>query len=393
MLRVVIAGGVKRLLGRGGDGTGHRTVDARSGVSLDVAPDEGVGGIGRNGSGKTTLLKLLARITWPTSGTIDVRGRVASLVEVGTGFHPELSGRENVFLNGSILGLKRREIEARFDEIVAYSGVEAFLDTPIKRYSTGMRLRLGFAVAAHLFPDVLLVDEVLAVGDAEFQAKCLRTMKSVGERGHTVLFVSHDLEAVESICPRTVWIDRGRLVADGPSHEVIARYLSESSAAAATTVNLTEFAYRAGSGEARIEGLEFLDGAGAEAAAVRTGDALTLRIRYRAREAVRSPYFGVSIATEFGTLVAHPNTWSAGLELGDVAPGEHALELRIEKLPLMPGSYPITLWMNRQSEDHSIDWLEGCATLVVHPPDPSVIGRTLPRRAGVQHLDARRATD
>lgn len=393
MLRDVIAGGVKRLIGRGGGAPSGETVDALSGVSLDVAPDEVVGVIGRNGSGKTTLLKLLARITWPTSGTIDVRGRVASLVEVGTGFHPELSGRENVYLNGSILGLKRREIAARFDEIVDFSGVEAFLDTPIKRYSTGMRLRLGFAVAAHLFPDVLLVDEVLAVGDAEFQAKCLRTMKSVGERGHTVLFVSHDLEAVESICPRTVWIDRGKLVADGPSREVIARYLSESSVQASSTVDLTEFAYRAGSGEAQFTAVEFLHADGSEARAIRTGDALTLRLRFRANETIRSPYFGVSIATEFGTLVAHPNTWSAGLEVGELSAGEHELELAIKSLPLMPGSYPLTLWMNRQSDDHSIDWLEGCATLAVHTPDPSVIGRTLPRRPGVVHLDAHWKSD
>lgn len=388
MLRDVLVGGVRRLLGRGA-GTAPETVDALRDVSLEVAPDEVVGVIGRNGSGKTTLLKLLSRITWPTSGRIDVRGRVASLVEVGTGFHPELSGRENVYLNGSILGLKRREIDARFDEIVAYSGVESFLDTPIKRYSTGMRLRLGFAVAAHLFPDVLLVDEVLAVGDAEFQSKCLRTMKSVGQSGHTVLFVSHDLEAVESICPRTVWLDRGRVVADGPSREVIARYLSEANVASGATVDLSDFAYRAGTGEARFLSLELLDAEGAEARVVRTGDRLRIRLRFSVARPIRSPYFGVSIATEFGTLVANPNTWTSGLELGDVGPGEHAVELDLERLPLFPGSYTLTLWMNRQSDDQSIDWLEGCASLVVHPPGASVIGRTLPRRAGIVHLDGR----
>ncbi|MEM8710643.1 MAG: ABC transporter ATP-binding protein, partial [Planctomycetota bacterium] len=187
MLREMITAGVKRLIGRGEPRKERESIFALKNVSLEVGKDEVVGVIGRNGSGKTTLLKLLSKITYPTAGDIDVRGRVASLVEVGTGFHPELSGRDNVYLNGSILGLKRREIDEHFDAIVEYSGVGGFLDTPIKRYSTGMRLRLGFAVAAHLYPDVLLVDEVLAVGDAEFQAKCLATLTDVGRRGHAVL--------------------------------------------------------------------------------------------------------------------------------------------------------------------------------------------------------------
>lgn len=388
MLRDVLVDGVKRLLGKGAPRSEAEHVWALKDLDLEVAGDEVVGVIGRNGSGKTTLLKLLSRITYPTSGSIDVRGRVASLVEVGTGFHPELSGRENVYLNGSILGLKRREIDARFDEIVEYSGVETFLDTPIKRYSTGMRLRLGFAVAAHLFPDVLLVDEVLAVGDAEFQSKCLATMNDVGRRGHTVLFVSHNLEAVESICPRTIWIDRGVLRADGPSKEVIAAYLAENATAGSHDVDLSEVRGRAGTGEGRFTRMEFLDADGAPHGAVRTGDDLVVRLSYTFEKPVQSPYVGMTISTEFGALVAHPNTWSAGLELGAVAPGSGVLELRIPRLPLMPGTYPLTLWLNRHSDDVSMDWLEHCATLTVHAPDPSVIGRTLPRRAGAVHLDS-----
>lgn len=388
MLRDVLVDGVKRLLGRGAPRDEAEHLWALKDLDLEVRPDEVVGVIGRNGSGKTTLLKLLSKITYPTQGSIDVRGRVASLVEVGTGFHPELSGRENVYLNGSILGLRRREIDARFDEIVAYSGVEAFLDTPIKRYSTGMRLRLGFAVAAHLFPDVLLVDEVLAVGDAEFQAKCLATMNDVGRRGHTVLFVSHNLEAVESICPRTIWIDKGVLRADGPSKEVIASYLAENSGGGSQDVDLTDVRGRAGSGEGRYTRMEFLDADGRATSAVRTGDDLTIRLSYDFEKPVQSPYLGLTISTEFGALVAHPNTWSAGLELGSVSPGPGCVDLKIERLPLMPGSYPLTLWLNRHSDDHSLDWLEHCATLTVHAPGPEVIGRTLPRRAGAVHLDS-----
>lgn len=388
MLRDALSEGIRRLLGRGAPRDEAETILALDTVSLQVGQDEVVGVIGRNGSGKTTLLKLLSRITYPTSGELEVRGRVASLVEVGTGFHPELSGRENVYLNGSILGLKRREIEARFDEIVAYSGVEAFLDTPIKRYSTGMRLRLGFAVAAHLFPDVLLVDEVLAVGDAEFQAKCLATMNDVGRRGHTVLFVSHNLEAVESICPRTIWLDRGILRADGPSKEVIAEYLAAGATSGGHDLDLTDVS-RAGTGEARILRMELLDGAGSSKEVTRTGDALRMRFTIEFERPVTSPYLGVAISTEFGALLAHPNTWTSGLELGHVDGGVVTVELHVPRLPLMPGTYPLTVWLNRHGDDVSVDWLEHITSLNVHAPDSDVIGRTLPRRTGAVHLDAR----
>ena len=203
-----------------------QTVWALRDVSLTVDAREIVGIIGRNGAGKTTLLKLLSKITYPTSSQLSVRGRVASLVEVGTGFHTELSGRENVYLNGSILGLRKREIDRRFDSIVEFSGVAKFIDTPLKRYSPGMRLRLGFAVAAHLSPDVLLVDEVLSVGDVDFQKKCLQALDDVRGSSRMVLFVSHNLEAVEQLCPRTIWIDHGQIRQDGKSQEVISACLS-----------------------------------------------------------------------------------------------------------------------------------------------------------------------
>jgi ABC-type polysaccharide/polyol phosphate transport system ATPase subunit len=193
-------------------------------VSFAVPTGELVGIIGRNGAGKTTLLRILARITPPTAGFARVRGRLSALLDVGTGFHDELTGRENVFLSGAILGMTRRDVRARFDQIAAFSGVERFLDTPLKRYSAGMRLRLAFAVAAHLEPDVLVIDEALAVGDAEFQRRCIGRMEDLQRSGRTVVFVSHDLGAIGRLCERTLWLDRGRVAFDGPTHETLQRY-------------------------------------------------------------------------------------------------------------------------------------------------------------------------
>jgi lipopolysaccharide transport system ATP-binding protein len=195
-------------------------------VSFEVKPGEVVGLIGRNGAGKSTLLKMLSRITEPTKGRILLYGRVGSLLEVGTGFHAELTGRENIYLNGAILGMARNEIVRKFDEIVSFAEVEKFIDTPVKHYSSGMYLRLAFAVAAHLEPEILLVDEVLAVGDARFQRKCLDKMQDVGKHGHTILFVSHNMAAITRLCPRTILLDQGRILSDGPSHQVASEYLS-----------------------------------------------------------------------------------------------------------------------------------------------------------------------
>ena len=194
-------------------------------IGFDVQPGEVVGIIGRNGAGKSTLLKILSRITEPTAGRAELYGRVGSLLEVGTGFHPELSGRENIFLNSAILGMKRAEVQAKFDEIVAFAEVEKFIDTPVKRYSSGMYLRLAFSVAAHLEPEILIIDEVLAVGDATFQRKCLNKMQDVGRQGRTVLFVSHNMPAVTRLCPRAILLESGRVLRDGPAHQVVSAYL------------------------------------------------------------------------------------------------------------------------------------------------------------------------
>lgn len=214
-----------RSLRRSNGNAKSNTIWALRDVSFDVLPGEIVGIIGRNGAGKSTLLKVLSRITEPTSGRAELYGRIASLLEVGTGFHPELTGRENIFLNGAILGMARTEIERKFDEIVAFAEIEKFIDTPVKRYSSGMYVRLAFAVAAHLNPEILVVDEVLAVGDAQFQKKCLDKMQSAGEQGRTVLFVSHNMPAVTRLCERTILLDQGRVIADGPAHQVVGMYL------------------------------------------------------------------------------------------------------------------------------------------------------------------------
>lgn len=194
-------------------------------ISFEVREGEIVGIIGVNGAGKSTLLKILSRITDPTRGQARIRGRISSLLEVGTGFHPELTGRENVYLNGTILGMRKKELARKFDEIVDFSGVEKFLDTPVKRYSSGMKVRLAFAVAAHLEPEILLIDEVLAVGDAQFQKKCLNKMEDVSTHGRTVLFVSHNMQAVTRLCPRTILLGNGQVLVDGPSHEVVSAYM------------------------------------------------------------------------------------------------------------------------------------------------------------------------
>ena len=223
-LRDSLAAAGRRVLHRG-DAPPSREIWALKDVSFTVPEGQVLGVIGANGAGKSTLLKILTRITTPTEGSAEIRGRVGSLLEVGTGFHPELTGRENVFLNGSVLGMKRREIAARFDDIVDFAGTEKFIDTPVKRYSSGMQVRLAFAVAAHLEPEILLVDEVLAVGDAEFQRRCLGRMESLSRSGRTVLFVSHQMQAVSRLCDRAILLEGGRIALDGDSEEVVARYL------------------------------------------------------------------------------------------------------------------------------------------------------------------------
>ena len=262
-LRESVAGALRSPLRRfrGRAGGGAETLWALGDVSFEVAPGEVLGVIGRNGAGKSTLLKILTRITEPTEGRVELYGRVGSLLEVGTGFHPELTGRENVFLNGAILGMRRGEIERRFDQIVEFSGVERFLDTPVKRYSSGMYTRLAFAVAAHMEPEILLVDEVLAVGDYEFQKKCVGKMRDVSEGGRTVVFVSHNMGVVSNLCTRVVWLDGGRVRAQGETQEVVAAYVS-SGMSASGEVAWGEGEDAPGDGDVRLRAVRVVGGRG-----------------------------------------------------------------------------------------------------------------------------------
>ena len=270
-------------------------------VTFDVEQGEVLGLIGRNGAGKSTLLKLIARITEPTSGHAEVRGVLGALLEVGTGFHPELTGRENVYLNGAILGMRRAAINRRFDEIVEFSGVERFLDTPVKHYSSGMFLRLAFSVAAHLEPDILVVDEVLAVGDAEFQRKCLGKVHDVSAEGRTVLLVSHNLAAVTGLCARAVWLDQGGVAAIGETEEVVRRYLAASEAG--TGGDLAERRDREGTGRLRFTGFRVESADGAPAPSVMSGDSVRLVAEYAAEPGIRDVAARFQLANSLGHVV------------------------------------------------------------------------------------------
>ena len=321
-----------------------QTIWALRDVSFNAEEGEVVGIVGRNGAGKSTLLKILSRITYPTSGNVKVKGRVASLLEVGTGFHDELTGRENVFLNGSILGMRKREVEQQFDAIVAFSGVEQFIDTPIKRYSSGMRLRLGFAVAAYLDPDVLIVDEVLAVGDAGFQKKCIKAMEGLRSTGRTVLFVSHNLAAVENLCSRGIWLDGGKIKMDGEAKEVIQAYMGSFAGGEASGSDFMGLENRLGNGDLRFTRLEYLNLDGTARELTRCGDSLLLRLHYRVEKAVRNVSFGLRLFTELGTLVTESGNVQDGLEVRVIPPGEGYVEIAIDSLNLLPATYYVSLW-------------------------------------------------
>ena len=371
-----------------------QTLWALKDISFAVKPKEVVGIIGRNGAGKSTLLKVLSKITYPTSGRVRVAGRVASLLEVGTGFHEELTGRENVFLNGSILGMTKREVLAKLDAIVDFAGVERFIDTPIKRYSSGMRLRLGFAVAAHLDPDILIIDEVLAVGDAGFQKKCLSAMEDLRGGGRTVLFVSHNMAAVENLCSRCLWIDSGRVRKDGETRDVIQAYMNTFADSQDPTTSLTGMESRRGSGEIQYTGIEFLSADGMPAPVVRSGDRLIIRLHYRAHQPVSYPSFGFRLTTEMGTLVTDTSTWHHDIEITLVPPGEGHIDLNIECLNLLPARYSFSLWLTGVSRvPHPVhpgtgvfDCLEHCAKLEVELANVYRSGRIIDSRHGIVYF-------
>jgi lipopolysaccharide transport system ATP-binding protein len=311
-------------------------------VSLEVAQGEVVGLVGSNGAGKSTLLKLLSRITPPTEGGITMRGRVATMLEVGTGFHPELTGRENVFLNGTILGMRRREVEARFDEIVEFSGVERFIDTPVKRYSSGMYVRLAFAVAAHLEPEILLIDEVLAVGDAAFQRKSLAKMREVvADDGRTIVFVSHNLSAVQRLCTRSFWIDGGRIGAQGPTQDVIAAYLQGvGSSQRGGRADIGDDVPRVGNGEARLRHVSMLDAGGRKIEQLMLGQRFSLRLGFEVNAAIEDAVLEVGICSADGSRVVTAMNTDGGRPALELDKGMWDVEVDLD-VTLLPGDFTV----------------------------------------------------
>jgi lipopolysaccharide transport system ATP-binding protein len=332
-------------------------------VTFDVQSGEVVGIIGRNGAGKSTLLKILSRITRSTSGEITLRGRVASLLEVGTGFHPDLTGRENVFLNGAILGMSKEEIRRKFDEIVAFAEVEQFIDTPVKRYSSGMYVRLAFAIAAHMEPEILVVDEVLAVGDAAFQQKCLGKMDQVaGREGRTVLFVSHNMGAVQSLCKRVVWLDGGRVKHEGPTHDSIGEYLKTMMAL--ETVPLGARTDRTGDGPARLTDVlvESID----LGPVIRPTSRLKITIRYKSPERLRRSRFLIGIYDYTNTGIYALNSEA----VTSAEPGlaeEGTVTAVTDPINLTPG--PCYLNIALLTDDVTVDYLQHAATFTVSATD------------------------
>jgi lipopolysaccharide transport system ATP-binding protein len=385
MLRERLAAMIRRPFGRS---SAAESVWALRDVSFDADEGEVIGIIGRNGAGKSTLLKILSRITHPTSGSARVNGRVAALLEVGTGFHDELTGRENIYLNGSILGMRKREVEDRFDAIVDFSGVEQFIDTPIKHYSSGMRLRLGFAVAAHLEPDVLIVDEVLAVGDAGFQKKCISTMEGLRRNGRTVLFVSHNLAAVENLCSRGIWIDAGTVKMDADAKQVIAAYMESFLGERPSGSDLTTIESRLGTGEIRFTRLEFLSPDGTACAMIRSGDSVVFRFHFRASVAIRDPSFGFRLFSQMGTLITESGNWHHGIHIPKVEPGSGHIDVEIESLNLIAGQYSLSLWITGTSDKHVYDG-DVRTSLDIEAADVYRSGRMLNSSHGITYFPQR----
>ena len=334
-------------------------------VSFEVRRGEVLGIVGRNGAGKSTLLKVLSQITEPTEGWIEISGRVASLLEVGMGFHPELTGRENVFLNGAILGMSRREIAQAFDQIVAFAEVEEFIDTPVKRYSSGMYLRLAFSVSAHLQPEILIVDEVLAVGDMAFQRKCLEKMGEATRSGKTVLFVSHDMSVVRALCDRGIVLDRGAIVYEGQAVDAVACYAHLIGSETLVSRDLREWWNRSGSRRARIvHGAVEWQGSGAGLGHAVMGDTLIVHFDV-VRDADVRPSdlrFSCVLSTATGVPVLHISNEDDEFVFPDVE--RATVTITVPRLPLFPGTYTVSLWAGNQHYD-DYDYVRDCLTFAV----------------------------
>jgi lipopolysaccharide transport system ATP-binding protein len=350
-------------------------------VNIEVKRGEVLGIIGRNGAGKSTLLKILSRITEPTRGRVTLRGRVASLLEVGTGFHPELTGRENIFLNGAILGMTRAEIRCKFDEIIAFAEVEKFLDTPVKQYSSGMYVRLAFAVAAHLEPEILIVDEVLAVGDAEFQKKCLGKMDEVSHReGRTVLFVSHNMGVLSKLCNQAIWLDHGSILDHGPAAELTTKYLSHSRRSAGRVVRVAELPrpHQNDDFRLRIEELKWIS-----PWPLRQGERTRARITFSTKAPISDLAMGILFRNVEGNqLMECCSDLSDGTRRNLPAAGRYSSTIEIDSLPLAPGAYVLDIGC-RSGDIHNVDYIPGCVEVDVMPGSRT-LSHTIGRSAGVQ---------
>jgi lipopolysaccharide transport system ATP-binding protein len=318
------------------------TIHALKDVSVDVREGAGLGIIGRNGAGKTTLLKLISRVTWPTSGTVRVAGHVVSLIELGAGFHPELTGRENVYLGAGLFGLTRKEIDRQFDAIVAFADVERLIDTPMKRYSSGLYARLGFSVAIHSGPDIVLVDEVLSVGDASFRRRAMEALRNLISQGKTVLFISHDMWNVRRLCTEILWMDNGTVRAYGEAGAIAEQYMNEVNLQALQNQGTSLQSHRGGTGEVRFETVDVYGADGQPQAVFATNDTVILRGSYAASTPVESPVFQAAIVdVETGVIVTTAST--AGRDAAGIVHGSGEIEIRFAHLPLRPRQYVIRL--------------------------------------------------
>jgi ABC-type polysaccharide/polyol phosphate transport system ATPase subunit len=321
---------------------GRKSLNALDDVSFKVVEGEVLGFIGANGAGKTTALKILSRVTYPTKGSVSVDGRISALIELGAGFHPDLSGAENIYLNASILGLKRAEIDAKFDEIVAFSGLEEFLDTPVKRYSSGMYARLAFSVAAHVDPDVLLVDEVLSVGDAIFQEKCLNRMKEIRDKGKAMVFVSHNMIAVQNICSRVIWLDHGKVRAVGEPEEVISRYLHNQYFGQQNILDLEEGEelFRYDEGSVVVEAIKILDEAGEPFQTIRGGGSVKVEVHYSAKRQLNSPNIQIYLTDKQHHRLMGSDLLSSNYKgRRTISKGEGVVSCTFDAVPIRPNIY------------------------------------------------------
>jgi lipopolysaccharide transport system ATP-binding protein len=333
-------------------------------VSFVVGQGDAVGIIGPNGAGKSTALKLISRIISPTSGRVEINGKVRALLELGAGFHPDLTGRENVFLNGSILGLSRSDIQRKLDEIVAFAELERFIDVPVKHYSSGMYVRLGFSVAVHTNPEVLLVDEVLAVGDLSFQHKCLDRILEMQRQGITICLVSHGLGSVRQLCSHAIWLDDGIVRAAGGVDDTVSAYLSYAAAEEAARMRALdsesvqetlEIERRWGTGDVQIVDVSFLDAAGQKQRVFRVGEPWTVRLRYRASQRIEEPTFGLAVHRSDGVHVCGPNTQLAGLSI-PFTDGEGDVWYHVDSLSLLEGSYLLSVAITNQADTVTYDY-------------------------------------